>query len=185
MRFHFHPTKGEELTDYSFLILNHFTIYFQFYFAHQLEHQRVGPIITETDMNVLYGNLNSHIMNQFVFNDKENKANPYKCLICYSQCSSVYEIRGHVRERHVYKSLPPPIKPNMKKEITCNECGMVIKRHNFRKHLMTHSDVKLYSCSTCGKKFRNKAEKIVHERLHTGEVSFYIDFVSLLQKMQI
>lgn len=44
---------------------------------------------------------------------------------------------------------------------------------------MTHSDVRLYPCSTCSKKFRNKFEREVHERLHSGEVSVLSYITSL------
>lgn len=151
--------------------MNYFA--FQCYFAHQLEHRRVGSSITETDMNLLVANLNSFIDEQCLHNATENASNPYKCSICCAERKSHFEIRRHVRDRHVYKSLPQPIRPNVKDRITCNVCGMDIKRKSFRSHLMTHSDIKSHSCSTCSKTFRTSFAKITHERLHTGEVSVF------------
>ncbi|XP_037035736.1 zinc finger protein 658B-like [Bradysia coprophila] len=147
----------------------------QYYFAHQLEHRRVGATVIETDMNLLVTNLNSYIEEQFVYDEKENQSNPYRCSICQTDRNSLFEIRRHVRERHVYKTLPQPIKPNLQEKFTCNICGMVIKRNSFRTHLMTHTDIKLHECSTCGKTFRNSFSKMTHERLHTGEKPFQCD----------
>lgn len=127
------------------------------YFAHQLEHQRVGATIAETDMKVLSTALDFYIKRQIVNNAEENKANPYKCLICSKQYKTLEIIQEHVRERHVYRSLPQPIQP---------------KLHTLRKQLLIHSDVKLYSCRSCGRKFRNRSDKTTHERMHT-EVSIF------------
>ncbi|KAJ6635107.1 Zinc finger protein, partial [Pseudolycoriella hygida] len=139
------------------------------YFAHQLEHRRVGEKVIETDETVLVNNLNAFIDQQFVFNAAENDPNPYKCQICPVQKNDSFEIRRHVREGHVYRTLQQPLTPHLKKTFSCNICGMVIKRSSFRSHLMTHTDIKLFACSTCGKKFRNNFTKMTHERLHTGE----------------
>lgn len=154
----------------SLLLNSDYSFHSQCYFAHQLEHRRVGATIIETDMNVLVTNLNSYIEEQFAYDERENPSNPYKCSICHTDRNSLFEIRRHVRERHVYKTLPQPIKPNLQEKFTCNICGMVIKRNSFRTHLMTHTDIKTHECTTCGKTFRTSFAKITHERLHTGEV---------------
>lgn len=93
---------------------------FQSYFAHQLEHRRVRSTVTETDMNILICNLNAYIEEQYIHIYAEGVSNPYKCSICNVERNSQFEILRHVRERYVYKTLPKPIKPNMKERYTCN-----------------------------------------------------------------
>lgn len=145
----------------------------QCYFAHQLEHRRVGLTVTEPDMKVLISNLDSYIDEQSACNAVENASNPYKCLICYTEKHSQMEIRYHVRERHVYKMLPQPIqiKLNPKEKINCDICGIAITRNSFKAHMKTHTDGKKYPCSFCGRTFSKNYSKTTHERMHTGEVS--------------
>lgn len=81
----------------------------------------------------------------------------------------------HVRERHVYKDLPQPIKPILKEKIACTVCGMLITRHSFRTHFLSHVNAKKFPCSFCGKIFSKNYSKKTHERMHTGEVSVSID----------
>lgn len=124
-------------------------------------------------MDVLISNLNSYIDEQSVCNEVENAPNSYKCLICSAERNNLKEIRQHIRERHVYKTLPQPVKRNVKEKISCNICGMVITRHSFRTHFLSHTDNKKFPCSICGKIFSKKYSKTTHERMHTGEVSVF------------
>lgn len=152
---------------------------FQCYFAHQLEHRRLdGATVTETDMNVLIDKLNASIDEQFVYNAEDTTASPYKCLICHIDWSNKSEIRSHIRLRHVYKTLPQPIKASAQQErVICNICGVAITKYSFKVHWMTHTNVKKFPCSFCGKIFSKKYSKTTHERMHTGEVSISIDFI--------
>ncbi|KAG4072610.1 hypothetical protein HA402_004699 [Bradysia odoriphaga] len=145
------------------------------YFAHQLEHRRSGEDVIETDMKVLLANLNSYIDEQFVCNEVENASSPYKCLICNSEKVDLSKIKSHVREQHVYKTLPQPIKPILKEKIACNLCGMLITRNSFRTHFLAHVDAKKYPCSFCGRVFSKNYSKKTHERMHTGEKPFQCD----------
>ncbi|KAJ6644250.1 Zinc finger protein [Pseudolycoriella hygida] len=147
------------------------------YFAHQLEHRRVGPTVTETNMKLLINNLSTYINEQYAFNDADDTANPYKCMICFAQKDSSLEIRQHVRQRHVYKMLPQPIhvKSNVKERISCNICGVGITRNSFNNHMKIHTDTKKFPCSICGRVFSKNYSKKTHERMHTGEKPYQCD----------
>lgn len=138
-------------------------------------------------MKVLIANFDSYIDEQFVMNAVENAPNSYKCLICDLEKSNQSEIRTHVRERHVYKSLPQPLSPTAKKKterIPCTICGMAITRGSFRSHLKTHTDGKKFQCAYCSRTFSKNYSRLAQHNL-TLRVShaFVNSFVIPEQRM--
>lgn len=177
-----HRTLSEhKLNDISF-------ISFQFYYAHRLEHQRVGPTITETDENVLLANLEVLVKERMVVSVGSNgEPEMFRCSACDVTSDAEHIVRTHIRRSHVYKLFPPPLKPT--KEYICDYCGNMLKTKGaLRQHFMIHSGTKSHACSFCGKEFRLRLDKVVHERTHTGEVYTaphvlvvdFIEFLSLL-----
>lgn len=134
-----------------------------------MEHQRVGPIVTERDGNVLLAKLEAVIDERIVYNGDEFSQQPFRCIICNASYDLHHDIRSHVRRHHVYKMLKPPMEP--KKEFICDMCGMLLKsKHAIMKHLQIHTNIKSYPCKFCGKFFRLGSTRTIHERQHTGEV---------------
>ncbi|KAG4068867.1 hypothetical protein HA402_005015 [Bradysia odoriphaga] len=143
----------------------------KFYFAHQLEHQRVGATIVERDDNVLLANLDACIDERIIYDEDELNQRLYRCLICNTAFDIHYDIRSHIRERHVYKMFPPPVEP--KKEFICDLCGMRLKtKAAVKNHLLIHTNTKKHPCTICGKMFRQNSDRRIHERQHTGEKPF-------------
>lgn len=143
-----------------------------------MEHQRVGPNIIERDDNVLLANLNACIEERIIYDENEQNERSYRCLICNSQFEVPYDIRSHIRERHVYKMFPPPTEP--KREFICDLCGMAMKsKAAVKNHLLIHTNTKSHPCTICGKKFRQNADRRIHERQHTGEVRLLQEHIEL------
>ncbi len=141
----------------------------QYYFAHQLEHQRVGPIITERDDNVLLANLDACIEERIIYDENELNEQTFRCLICNVAFNSNHNIRCHIREQHIYKMFTQPIEP--KKKFICDLCGAQLKTKKVLKnHLLVHTNIKSHACTICGKQFRQNSDRKIHERQHTGEV---------------
>ncbi|KAJ6646783.1 Zinc finger protein, partial [Pseudolycoriella hygida] len=143
----------------------------KYYFAHQLEHQRVGRNILERDDNVLLARLDACIDERIICDEDEFSKQLYRCLICNAAFDVQYDLRSHIRERHVYKMFPQPTEP--KKEFICDMCGVRLKTKSaVKNHLLIHTNTKSHACTICGKKFRQNSDRRIHERQHTGEKPF-------------
>lgn len=151
----------------------------QYYYAHQMEHRRVGPVIVERDEDRLLANLDASIDEHIIPEENESKEKLFRCVVCSVTYEAAYDIRQHVRQVHVYKMFARPVEPL--KEFICDICGRRYKsKESVKNHLMIHTNPheKKHACTICGKTFRHKSEKQRHEQHHTGEVEeeFFLDF---------
>ncbi|XP_075187875.1 uncharacterized protein LOC142259281 [Anomaloglossus baeobatrachus] len=59
------------------------------------------------------------------------------------------------------------------KPFSCSECGRYFKqKSHFITHQRTHTEEKPFSCSECRKHFAHKSNLVIHERTHTGVKPF-------------
>ena len=62
----------------------------------------------------------------------------------------------------------------------CSICGKTFARRNIRDtHERAHLNDRRYPCSYCGKKFMTNQQRTNHERTHTGEKPFQVCFLLL------
>lgn len=138
----------------------------QYYYAHQLEHQRVGRVIVESNDDVLIANLDTLVKERII---RSEHSETLLCRICNATFDAISEINRHIQIQHVYKMFPKPVEP--RKEFICDICGMPLKtKESMRTHLLIHTNTKPHPCRHCGKMFRQTSDRNVHERQHTGEV---------------
>lgn len=113
----------------------------------------MGPNIVESDENILLAKLDACIDERIVYDEDE-----FRCLICNTTFDLHYDLRSHIRERHVYKMFPPPVES--KKEFICDICGIRLKsKAAVKNHFLIHTNTKSHPCKICGKKFRQKSDR--------------------------
>ena len=56
-----------------------------------------------------------------------------------------------------------------KMELTCNECGVLVKKKNLNRHILTHREATL-KCYLCDKTFRTKDSLNQHLKTHEKPV---------------
>ncbi|CAJ1055383.1 zinc finger and BTB domain-containing protein 17 [Xyrichtys novacula] len=62
----------------------------------------------------------------------------------------------------------------------CEDCGKKFTHTACKAHEKTHSPLKPYSCSTCGKSYRQISLLNLHRKRHTGEARYSCDMCSKL-----
>ena len=76
-----------------------------------------------------------------------------------------------VTERILIKHLQkehPSLEPNA--GYTCTQCGKLFKdKHNMEAHKLIHLNIRPHQCDMCPKSFRKSSDLTIHKRVHTGE----------------
>lgn len=92
--------------------------------------------------------------------DYIHKGIAYYCEICKMQFKEKLALIYH-------KKVHLPTRDN----ISCKICGKILSRHNFPRHLRTHSATNKHVCELCGKSMSKSSLKI-HLKIHSGDKAF-------------
>ena len=73
---------------------------------------------------------------------------PFACDKCTFRTSTAGTLKGHIKRRHE--------DPNLHRTFMCNQCDKgFFSAFDLKQHILTHSDVKRYTCPACGKQLKN------------------------------
>ncbi|OMJ80506.1 hypothetical protein SteCoe_19200 [Stentor coeruleus] len=89
---------------------------------------------------------------------EELKVKIYCCMYdgCYKEYKTKYNLIRHINVNHLKKKIGK-----------CSICNKeFVDYDNLKEHLTIHSNTKPYSCTLCGKNYRNKCMMIRHKRDH-------------------
>lgn len=89
--------------------------------------------------------------------DELSNKGPKKCDMCEEEFSSILDVEKHKTKSH----LPP--------HLTCNICGAVVLKVNFKKHYQRHSEGPV-TCKYCGSILKNRDSLRSHLMNHEGFV---------------
>lgn len=90
---------------------------------------------------------------------------PKKCQQCGECFIHQSNLTKHIRFKHDASYIP---EGSQKENINCPVCKKTYKRSSLSLHMRTHTGVKPYKCSVCGKEFTVKCNYLAHQWIHTG-----------------
>lgn len=90
------------------------------------------------------------------------------CKYCTKACSTLHELRSHLRQFHGLRStLNFPKKQSIHK---CEICGKHFSHSSaLMRHYIVHTGTKPFSCQLCQRKFTFQSSLLRHQQVHTGE----------------
>lgn len=88
----------------------------------------------------------------------------FQCYICKAILKTIIILRGHLRTQH---SL-------IGKQYKCTSCDLsFVEKWTMAQHFRnTHTDIRRFVCTVCGKSFKKSRHLINHNYMHTGEKLF-------------
>ncbi|VEN37676.1 unnamed protein product [Callosobruchus maculatus] len=102
-----------------------------------------------------YKTIHSYKLNMHMSKHPET-ASSYKLSRCV-HCEATFKTKTALDE-HVFKKHPDFAAPVDKKIFECSQCSFrTVRKSYLRKHMLTHSNYKLYTCTHCDAKFKRNA----------------------------
>uniref|UniRef100_A0A3Q4HZV1 C2H2-type domain-containing protein n=1 Tax=Neolamprologus brichardi TaxID=32507 RepID=A0A3Q4HZV1_NEOBR len=103
--------------------------------------------------------------------DRENARMPPRCKVCGESFQSKVSLRKHAK-KHSAESVCGVCGENAGK--ICHICGKTYQ--NIETHMRSHTGIKPYHCSVCGKSFPRSGALRRHKRIHSGERPYICEF---------
>lgn len=93
-------------------------------------------------------------------------AKPFKCDMCPDEgFRTKFKMKKHIDTVHLQRPIFDP-------RVTCDECGLTMRKKYFKKHMLRHTKGRTYQCSFCDKSFFNNHNLTEHEKIHTDSRPF-------------
>ena len=96
---------------------------------------------------------------------------PHKCNICGREYRSISSFKTHKLRTNHYDSKDRTDVP----VIECDECGkqfLTSTRHEYKRHILTHTGERPYRCKVCNKSFNDKSNLKHHIKIHEDDRPF-------------
>ncbi|XP_077153860.1 uncharacterized protein LOC143816847 [Ranitomeya variabilis] len=123
-----------------------------------------------TEVNAIIRNMPSSL------HCKDLSSHPIKQVLSHDSLPTREENQSHkisIKKRTASKAKKSFSLSEYGNRFSCSKCGKCFKqKQNLIIHRRTHAGEKPFSCSECGKRFNQKSSLVRHHRTHTGEKPF-------------
>ncbi|RZF34556.1 hypothetical protein LSTR_LSTR017618 [Laodelphax striatellus] len=107
---------------------------------------------------------------KLAWHKESHDSNPKKCTYCSSRFIHEASLTRHIRKAHDPHYIPVikkfKVLQTTRENVECPICHKVCLKGSLRNHMVMHSGVKPYACSSCGKRFFSKWNMKLHMWVH-------------------
>ncbi|XP_039282979.1 uncharacterized protein LOC111044678 isoform X2 [Nilaparvata lugens] len=111
---------------------------------------------------------------KLAWHKEKHDPTPKKCTFCSSRFIHVASLTRHIRKAHDPRYIPEGRKYKLRgfsENVECHICHKICLKGSLRNHMVVHSGVKKYACSSCGKRFFSKWNMKLHMWVHASRSS--------------